>query len=781
MENHGSISNISNPASFNRVFNHFREYPPLPTGYNWETQKQQYCPRDRGANSRMWDTSHVHQFGYVFCHRGLYERASRFIDNSNSAIKNGLREGFFLQEVDVFPGKKIKDGFLAHDQTANRVTSKKGSWKSYPAREIFETTLVSRVVDMLFYPRDQILEKHREANHVKPEDLGDLDFESTYLDTYEKVPRLESTILKTRIKDIGLTLQLDLRNDDFATGIAHYIFHLANNGIENSPSRVRFTPAWDLFRSTMLKGYNKEFNSFEHLVQTIKKKSKEAYGVDVFKLEFLHQLPPLIMVFYSDSVVELAENDPLEDDSTRKSYKHIHDVFKKHVSSFIGIGKESYNFILEITHSGLGLLYDVETGKARNPLTGAPLRDETVVFNSLVDRAMIDVSLELRREHPDLLFCSCTRLPDVIASDQKYKAHHQSGNMVGWERNEEKGLAAKLRAIHGGLYPQSNIAVADDPIAEIAVRTWIDQNSALDRSELLQKPYYEWLRQAGTEVYDAVNNLNGDFLPNRTGDPVDSTPTNPGTNSINLGSPPDSTERTRLWRDDVNDIAQRESQLTNVDNEDSQAEEEADLQQETYDVAAYKAAEHGNDEVLQELIFKGADINASTGFFGSALAVACAKGHYETVQILLDNGANINGPRNGFCCPLQVASHEGHVDIIQLLLDKGVDINASNSIYGTALADACAQGHEDIVKLLLARGADVNAPTGSSKSPLEAACIMNHDTIVQRLLAAGADVNIPINQIVGSQHPETGMGMGNKTPQKIWGKEANCDTFSTHA
>lgn len=39
-----------------------------------------------------------------------------------------------------------------------------------------------------------------------------------------------------------------------------------------------------------------------------------------------------------------------------------------------------------------------------------------------------------------------------------------------WDFGEE-GIASESRAIHGGLYPQSDIVIADDPLAEIAART----------------------------------------------------------------------------------------------------------------------------------------------------------------------------------------------------------------------------------------------------------------------------------------------------------------------
>lgn len=54
----------------------------------------------------------------------------------------------------------------------------------------------------------------------------------------------------------------------------------------------------------------------------------------------------------------------------------------------------------------------------------------------------------------------------------------------------------------------------NDPTAEVAARTWIDQYSSLDRRELLEKPYYEWL-SAEADVNCAVRELNnGEFLPN---------------------------------------------------------------------------------------------------------------------------------------------------------------------------------------------------------------------------------------------------------------------------
>ncbi|KAI3336178.1 hypothetical protein F4824DRAFT_110794 [Ustulina deusta] len=134
--------------------------------------KQDYCPRDLTTQIYLQDRP-MHKWGYVFCHRGLYERASGFIDNSDSALNNGIREGFFLHEVDAFMGEKINDGFLAHDKTAGRVTSKKNLWVSYSLGEILETNLVARGVKL------------------ENPDIG-----SSYLETPDQVPDLESTLWK---------------------------------------------------------------------------------------------------------------------------------------------------------------------------------------------------------------------------------------------------------------------------------------------------------------------------------------------------------------------------------------------------------------------------------------------------------------------------------------------------------------------------------------------------------------------------------------------------------
>ncbi|OKP03801.1 hypothetical protein PENSUB_6810 [Penicillium subrubescens] len=137
---------------------------------------------------------------------------------------------------------------------------------------------------------------------------------------------------------------------------------------------------------------------------------------------------------------------------------------------------------------------------------------------------MIEVSLKLRQQYPQMAFSSCTRLSDVYIKDVEYSASIQTGELYE-KAVGEQGFEQKLRALHGGLYPPSDIVIADDPFAEIAARTWIDEYAKLDRSQLLTMSYEGWLGQ-DPEVKDAVDNLNKKFLPNNISEPTQGAGTN---------------------------------------------------------------------------------------------------------------------------------------------------------------------------------------------------------------------------------------------------------------
>ncbi|KAK4222829.1 hypothetical protein QBC38DRAFT_447913 [Podospora fimiseda] len=193
------------------------------------------------------------------------------------------------------------------------------------------------------------------------------------------------------------------------------------------------------------------------------------------------------------------ENAPLED-NIKLSYETLYSMTEKHIRSFFGLKLGQYsNIIPKIVYGGLGLGYNIKTGQALDPRNHRPIIDKAVVFDSRVDRAMIEVAIKLK-EYPQMILSSCTQLCDV-------KTPHA-------DASGGKGIADEDAGIHGGLYPQSNIDIINDPIDEITAKTWIDEYAKLDRSELMHKSWDEWLKQGGEKLIEVMKKANGPFLDN---------------------------------------------------------------------------------------------------------------------------------------------------------------------------------------------------------------------------------------------------------------------------
>lgn len=248
----------------------------------------------------------------------------------------------------------------------------------------------------------------------------------------------------------------------------------------------------------------------------------------------------VIMVFDPEPIVKIAlerkgwavEGTTSEELLELLDLEYLTTTTRNHVMSFIMNPVPGYGqLICEIVHSGLGLGYNTLTGNAVNPKNGSPITDPEIIFAARLDRAMIDVSLELRERYRHMLFSSCTRLPDVIIGnkpfvvsagdedvaneddDNEYFAQFRTGRMHKRQPGGPK-IRGALRAIRGGMYPQSDLVVADDPYAEIAARTWIDEFAQLDRSQLMHMTYDQWIAQAAPNVREAVHLLNAGYLTN---------------------------------------------------------------------------------------------------------------------------------------------------------------------------------------------------------------------------------------------------------------------------
>ena len=90
------------------------------------------------------------------------------------------------------------------------------------------------------------------------------------------------------------------------------------------------------------------------------------------------------------------------------------------------------------------------------------------------------------------------------------------------------------------------------------------------------------------------------------------------------------------------------------------------------------AAFHGQQNVVQSILDRGADVNSSSADLGPALLWPIARGHQELVQLFLDKGAEVNGWSRLplFTNALGCAAYYGRWEIALLLLETGANIDA---------------------------------------------------------------------------------------------------------
>ena len=162
------------------------------------------------------------------------------------------------------------------------------------------------------------------------------------------------------------------------------------------------------------------------------------------------------------------------------------------------------------------------------------------------------------------------------------------------------------------------------------------------------------------------------------------------------------------------------------------------------------AAMKGDREALRALLKQGADVSGAQGDGMSALHYAAERGDVEMTEMLVYAGANIGATtRIGQYTPLHLASQSGSAAVVQALVKSGATVSARTTTTGvTPLHLAAATGNADVVKILLDHGADANAKDADwGQTPLIYAAAQNRPDAIRVLLERGADPRVTTKTI----------------------------------
>ncbi len=147
-----------------------------------------------------------------------------------------------------------------------------------------------------------------------------------------------------------------------------------------------------------------------------------------------------------------------------------------------------------------------------------------------------------------------------------------------------------------------------------------------------------------------------------------------------------------------------------------------DLQDKEGNTALVLSLEKGNDEIVESLLKKGADIKINPNN-KSLFLFACEIGNIEVLKLLVEKGINFRDKdkegRNGF---MRAIIYDRNIEFLEYLIKIGIDINAKDNKGYTALM-MCVYTDDtmEYVDFLIEKGVDVNIVNNENMTALDIA------------------------------------------------------------
>ena len=179
----------------------------------------------------------------------------------------------------------------------------------------------------------------------------------------------------------------------------------------------------------------------------------------------------------------------------------------------------------------------------------------------------------------------------------------------------------------------------------------------------------------------------------------------------------------------------------------------------------FDAAKAGDTDTLVQLLDDGADVNEPN--IMPPLQIAAFNGHVEVLELLIERGADLDATSTMFGTALHAAAKRGYAEAIEVMIEAGGDPNSRNKDQFTPLMVTSVHGHARAASALIEGGADVDAigvgrtrGTGGygNVNALHLAKKFGHEKVVGALTQAGAAPKPPLDASALIAAADAGLG-----------------------
>lgn len=147
------------------------------------------------------------------------------------------------------------------------------------------------------------------------------------------------------------------------------------------------------------------------------------------------------------------------------------------------------------------------------------------------------------------------------------------------------------------------------------------------------------------------------------------------------------------------------------------------------------AADTAQDDIIEELLKRGAKIHAKDTLGQTALMYAAFNSHYHTVKLLVEKKAGVNVQTGDGQTALMKACYTRLPStplVVQLLVERGkAKLDLARKDGRTAIMIATESGSRDVVLFLAVKGANINAVSSNGDTATHIAAKRGHFTVLR--------------------------------------------------